>query len=158
MGTTEIHLHRTKPSRPWLRAKHLEAVGVVVSAMLKLTGAEVRPICAEGALTALSSRLCSQSPDLKCPASSPLSRWQPQPARAGMNCWLCGGPISDRAGPGADEEVRNQDQAAKNQAWVSEWMRWKTYNRYVERYDGYEAAPDYGCAALAAKLTGFKLV
>ena len=34
------------------------------------------------------------------------------------------------------------------------WMRWKTYNRYVERYDRYEAILDYGCAALAAKLTG----
>jgi len=31
-------------------------------------------------------------------------------------------------------------------------MRWSTYNRYVERYDEYEAILDYGCAALAAKL------
>jgi hypothetical protein len=32
------------------------------------------------------------------------------------------------------------------------WMRWSTYNRYVERYDAYEAILDYGCAALAPKL------
>ena len=32
------------------------------------------------------------------------------------------------------------------------WMRWSTYNLYVERYDNYEAILDYGCAALAAKL------
>jgi hypothetical protein len=32
------------------------------------------------------------------------------------------------------------------------WMRWSTYNRYVERYDNYEAVLDYGCAELAAKL------
>ena len=31
------------------------------------------------------------------------------------------------------------------------WMRWSTYNRYVERYDNYEAILD-GCLALAAKL------
>jgi site-specific DNA-adenine methylase len=27
-----------------------------------------------------------------------------------------------------------------------------TYNRYVERFDNYEAILDYGCAALLAKL------
>jgi hypothetical protein len=32
------------------------------------------------------------------------------------------------------------------------WMRWSTYNRYVERYDNYEAILNYGCAAVAAKL------
>ena len=32
------------------------------------------------------------------------------------------------------------------------WMRWSTYNRYVERYDNYESILDYGCFALAAKL------
>jgi hypothetical protein len=32
------------------------------------------------------------------------------------------------------------------------WMRWSTYNRYVERYDRYQAMLDYGCAALVAKL------
>jgi hypothetical protein len=30
------------------------------------------------------------------------------------------------------------------------WMRWSTYNRYVERYDHYEEVLDYGCAALVA--------
>jgi len=32
------------------------------------------------------------------------------------------------------------------------WMRWSTYNRYVERYNNYEAILDYGTAALVAKL------
>jgi hypothetical protein len=32
------------------------------------------------------------------------------------------------------------------------WMRWRTYNRYAERYDNYDAILDYGCAALVAKL------
>ena len=31
------------------------------------------------------------------------------------------------------------------------WMRWRTYNRYVERYDGYEEILDYGIAELMAK-------
>jgi hypothetical protein len=31
------------------------------------------------------------------------------------------------------------------------WMRSSTYNRYVERYDAYEAILDYGFAELAAK-------
>ena len=31
------------------------------------------------------------------------------------------------------------------------WMRWRTYNRYVERYDAYEAILDYGIAELMAK-------
>jgi hypothetical protein len=38
------------------------------------------------------------------------------------------------------------------------WMRWKTYNRHEEKFDHYEAILDYGCAALAAKLTGLKTV
>jgi hypothetical protein len=37
------------------------------------------------------------------------------------------------------------------------WMRWKTYNKYQEKFDHYEEILDYGCAALAAKLTGLKL-
>jgi hypothetical protein len=32
------------------------------------------------------------------------------------------------------------------------WMRWPTYNRYVQRYDNYESILDDGCLALAAKL------
>jgi hypothetical protein len=31
------------------------------------------------------------------------------------------------------------------------WTRWRTYNRYVERYDGYEEILDYGIAELLAK-------
>ena len=31
------------------------------------------------------------------------------------------------------------------------WMRWRTYNRYVERYDAYEATLEYGIAELMAK-------
>jgi hypothetical protein len=38
------------------------------------------------------------------------------------------------------------------------WMRWRTYHRYVERYDHYEDVLDYGCAALVARLTGTKLI
>jgi hypothetical protein len=38
------------------------------------------------------------------------------------------------------------------------WMRWTTYNRLEARFDRYEAALDYGCAALVAKLTGKKTV
>jgi hypothetical protein len=34
------------------------------------------------------------------------------------------------------------------------WMRWRTYNRYVARYDAYENILDFGCAALLAKLNG----
>jgi hypothetical protein len=37
------------------------------------------------------------------------------------------------------------------------WMRWKTYNRYEEKFDHYEASLDYGCAALVAKLAGLKV-
>ena len=37
------------------------------------------------------------------------------------------------------------------------WMRWRTYNRYVERFDQYEAELDYGFSLLAAKLFGLKL-
>jgi hypothetical protein len=37
------------------------------------------------------------------------------------------------------------------------WMRWTTYNRYEKKFDRYEAILDYGCAALAAKLTGLKV-
>jgi hypothetical protein len=32
------------------------------------------------------------------------------------------------------------------------WMRWRTYNRYVERYDAYEAILEDGIADLKAKL------
>ncbi len=32
------------------------------------------------------------------------------------------------------------------------WMRWQTYNRYVERFDKYEAILDEGVAELMAKL------
>ena len=38
------------------------------------------------------------------------------------------------------------------------WMRWKTYSRYEQRFDHYEAVLDYGCVALAAKLTGLKIL
>ena len=31
-------------------------------------------------------------------------------------------------------------------------MRRATYQRYVEKYDGYQAVLDYGCEALVAKL------
>ena len=31
------------------------------------------------------------------------------------------------------------------------WMRWSTYNRYVERYDNYEAILDYGCACASRR-------
>jgi hypothetical protein len=34
------------------------------------------------------------------------------------------------------------------------WMRWSTYNRYVERYDKYEAFLNYGCAAALDRLLG----
>jgi hypothetical protein len=34
------------------------------------------------------------------------------------------------------------------------WMRWRTYNRAVEKFDRYEAILDYGMAALVAKLAG----
>lgn len=36
------------------------------------------------------------------------------------------------------------------------WMRWKTYNWHVERYDAYEAVLDEGCAELMAKLLSYK--
>ena len=32
------------------------------------------------------------------------------------------------------------------------WMRWHTYNREVEKFDGYESIRDEGVAKLAAKL------
>ena len=32
------------------------------------------------------------------------------------------------------------------------WTRWRTYDRYVERYDAYEAILDYGIYELVAKL------
>ena len=38
------------------------------------------------------------------------------------------------------------------------WMRWKTYNRYEKKFDDYEAVLDYGCATLATKLTGLKVI
>jgi hypothetical protein len=34
------------------------------------------------------------------------------------------------------------------------WMRWDKYNRYVDRYDAYEAILDQGTFALMAKLMG----
>jgi hypothetical protein len=37
-------------------------------------------------------------------------------------------------------------------------MRWKTYNRHEEKFDHYEAILDHGCVALAAKLSGLKIV
>ena len=37
------------------------------------------------------------------------------------------------------------------------WMRWSTYNRYVERYDAYEDILDRGTFALAAKLMGWRV-
>jgi hypothetical protein len=38
------------------------------------------------------------------------------------------------------------------------WMRWKTYNRHVDRFERYEAELDYGCVSLAAKLGELKLL
>ena len=35
-------------------------------------------------------------------------------------------------------------------------MRWRTYQRYVEKYDGYEELLDRGSAMAAARLTGLK--
>jgi hypothetical protein len=35
------------------------------------------------------------------------------------------------------------------------WMRWRTYNRHVERYDAYEDILDRGTFALAMKLGGW---
>jgi hypothetical protein len=32
------------------------------------------------------------------------------------------------------------------------WMRWRTYDRYVERFDAYEAILDKGCFELLARL------
>jgi hypothetical protein len=32
------------------------------------------------------------------------------------------------------------------------WMRWRTYDRYVQRYDAYETILDYGLCELVAKL------
>jgi hypothetical protein len=40
---------------------------------------------------------------------------------------------------------------------TTEWMRWKTYNRYEQQFDRYEEILDYGCAELATKLTGLIL-
>jgi len=34
------------------------------------------------------------------------------------------------------------------------WMRWQTYNRYVERFDKYEAILDEGIPELLTKLLG----
>jgi hypothetical protein len=36
------------------------------------------------------------------------------------------------------------------------WMRWSTYNRYVERYDAYEAILEDGIPELLARLFGKK--
>jgi hypothetical protein len=38
------------------------------------------------------------------------------------------------------------------------WMRWETYDRYVQKFDQYEEILDYGCAALLAKLSGLNIV
>jgi hypothetical protein len=38
------------------------------------------------------------------------------------------------------------------------WMRWRTYNRYVDRFDKHEAELDDRFVLLAAKLTGIKIV
>jgi hypothetical protein len=38
------------------------------------------------------------------------------------------------------------------------WMRWKTYNRHVERFDQYEAELEHGCALMVEKLSGLKLL
>ena len=38
------------------------------------------------------------------------------------------------------------------------WMRWKTYHRHEAKFDHYEAVLDYCCAAMAAKLTGLKIL
>lgn len=38
------------------------------------------------------------------------------------------------------------------------WMRRKTYNKYEEKFDQYEAVLDDGCIALAAKLAGLKIL
>ena len=32
------------------------------------------------------------------------------------------------------------------------WMRWRTYNRLVDRFDAYETILDSGCAELVARL------
>jgi hypothetical protein len=34
------------------------------------------------------------------------------------------------------------------------WMRWRTYNRYVERYDAYEDVLNSGIVDFAAKFMG----
>jgi hypothetical protein len=34
------------------------------------------------------------------------------------------------------------------------WMRWRTYQRYADRFDRHEATLDYGIAALASKFMG----
>ena len=34
------------------------------------------------------------------------------------------------------------------------WMRWRTYNRYVDRYDAYEDILDWGTVELVARLFG----
>jgi hypothetical protein len=36
-------------------------------------------------------------------------------------------------------------------------MRWKTYNRYEQKFDRYEEILDDGCAVLVAKLAGLKI-
>jgi hypothetical protein len=37
------------------------------------------------------------------------------------------------------------------------WMRWKTYNRYEEKFEQYDDILDNGFAEAAAKLTGLKI-
>jgi hypothetical protein len=48
--------------------------------------------------------------------------------------------------------IGNLDPGERDLPPKPKWMRWATYNRYVEKYDRYEDILDYGCAALAAKL------
>ena len=38
------------------------------------------------------------------------------------------------------------------------WMRQKTYNRYEERFDHYQAVLDYGWETLVEKLTELKVL
>ena len=48
--------------------------------------------------------------------------------------------------------IADEDHDAWDLPPKPKWMRWSTYNRYVDRFDRYEGQLDYGCAALAAKL------
>ena len=48
--------------------------------------------------------------------------------------------------------IANLDPGEWNLPPKPKWMRWRTYDRYVERYDAYEAILDYGLPELVAKL------